>query len=111
MSSDVTAVYGKGPLWVTDLKAKLPVWIPPRATGADALPPVTLPALFHETTAKNPTKTAMSWRCQDGVEKVKGPRPAIELGSQHALTFAAKLPFAPPLEQAHRRSILTSRPR
>ena len=54
MSADVKHVYGDGPLWVTDVKAKLPIFIPKGATGVAALPPMTVPALFHETAAKKP---------------------------------------------------------
>jgi len=67
------AVYGDGPLWVTDVKEKLPIFIPPGAEGVAALPPITLPALFHEAAAKNPDRGACFWRVPDGTAKADVP--------------------------------------
>ena len=72
MSADVKHVYGDGPLWVTDVKAKLPIFIPKGATGVAALPPMTVPALFHETAAKKPGAKSCFWRVDDNASSTEG---------------------------------------
>ena len=73
MDAACKEVYGSGPLWVTDKKDKLPIFIPKGATGSAALPPMTLPELFHETVARNAEGTAMSWRVVDGTSSAGTP--------------------------------------
>jgi len=74
---DCKAVYGDGPLWVTDVKAKLPIFIPPGSKGVAALTPMTLPALFHEAVQKNPEGNAIGWRVVDTVATEKGSEPSF----------------------------------
>lgn len=71
------AVYGDGPLWVTDVKAKLPIFIPPGSKGVAALTPMTLPAMFHEAVQKNPDGNAIAWRVVDTVKTEKGSEPSF----------------------------------
>jgi len=65
-TSPVKAVYGDGPLWVTNVQDKLPIFIPPGATGVAALPPKTLPEMFHASAAKYPSQPCTFWRVADG---------------------------------------------
>lgn len=73
MDADCKAVYGSGPLYTTDIKASLPIFIPPGATGIAALPPVTLPQMFHATAGKYPGGKAVMWRVPDDVTSHNQP--------------------------------------
>ena len=73
MDADCKAVYGSGPLYTTDIKASLPIFIPPGATGVAALPPVTLPQMFHSTAGKYPGGKAVMWRVPDDVTSHNQP--------------------------------------
>lgn len=65
MDEDGKHVYGAGPLYTTRIDGEVPLFIPPGATGASALPPVTLCECFHATAEKYPSRDAVAWRVKD----------------------------------------------
>lgn len=73
MDADGKAVYGSGPLYATKIDGEVPLFIPPSATGAAALPAVTLCEMFHTTAVKFASRNALQWRVQDDAPKDAHP--------------------------------------